>query len=135
MKRHKDTKNLPSFSNVSSAEDLNSSLINHFFPPRPTINAPHPIAWPDVPPVTHEEVSEALKKLSNTSTPGPDSIPYGTWKKVHSINADIIPSLLSPLLQHGIHPSSLKAANGIVLPKPNQPTHSDPDSFRIIVLL
>src|SRR5205807_10618999 len=40
-----------------------------------------------------------------------------------------------PLLALGYHPSSLKRANGIVLPKPGKVDYSSPASFRIIVLL
>src|SRR5712691_1314904 len=96
---------------------------------------PLPHLFSSTPPITAEEISKALSKCSNLSTPGPDQIPYGVWKRIHAINPLAIPSLLTPLLERGHHPLSLKAANGIVLPKPAKPSYSDPSSFRIIVLL
>src|SRR5207237_8055968 len=82
-----------------------------------------------------EEIQRALSKSPNSSAPRPDQIPYGVWKKVHSINPDILTSLLHPLILYGFHPPSLKKANGIVLSKPGKPDYSSPSSFRIIVLL
>src|SRR5437879_8239065 len=57
------------------------------------------------------------------------------WKQVNAINSSILLNLLSPLLTLGYHPSSLKRANGIVLPKPGKADYSSPGLFRIIVLL
>src|SRR5712691_3014383 len=96
---------------------------------------PLPHLFNSTPPITAEEISNVLSKCSNLSTPGPDQIPYGTWKRIHAINPLAIPNLLTPLLERGHHPLSLKVANGIVLPKPAKPSYSDPSSFRIIVLL
>src|SRR5207237_2110151 len=67
--------------------------------------------------------------------PGPDQIPYGIWKKVHSINPDILILLLNPLILYRFHPLSLKKANDVVLSKPGKPDYSSPSSFCIIVLL
>jgi hypothetical protein len=89
----------------------------------------------DVPVLTEDEVTSALKKCSNSSTPGPDQIPYSTWKIIHRINPSIIPDLLTPLLTHGHHPIMLKVGNGIVLPKPSKLSFKDPSSFCVIVLL
>src|SRR5205807_562700 len=77
-----------------------------------------------VPPLDKEEIQRALSKSSNSSAPGPDQIPYGVWKKVHSINPDILLSLLNPLILYGFHPLSLKKANGVVLSKPGKPDYS-----------
>src|SRR5207237_7816622 len=72
---------------------------------------------------------------SNSSAPGPDQIPYGVWKRVHSINPDILILLLNPLILYGFHPLSLKKAKGVVLSKPGKPDYSSPSSFRIMILL
>ena len=69
------------------------------------------------------------------SAPGPDQINYVVWKQVNTINPSILLNLLSPLLAFGYHPSSLKRANRIFLPKPGKADYSSPASFRIIVLL
>src|SRR5437899_3231708 len=82
-----------------------------------------------------EEIQRALSKSSNSVAPGPDQIPYGVWKRVYSINLDILISLLNPLILYGFHPLSLKKANGVVLLKLGQPDYSSPSSFHILVLL
>ena len=135
LRKPKDSDTLPSFPNAATPLELNKALVPHFFPPMPTQAPPAPRFFVDAQPISSDEVTRALKKCSNTSTPGPDQIPYGTWKSIHSINPHAIPQLLTPLLVHGHHAQTLKAANGIVLPKPAKPSYSDPSSFRIIVLL
>lgn len=126
----------PSFEGNPTPEQINASLLQHFFPvkdPSPTPSILRPFR--DVQPLTSREIGLALSKSSNTSTHGPDQIPYGVWKKVNAINSHLLPALLGPLLQYGFHPPSLKRANGIVLSKPGKPDYSSPASFRVIVLL
>lgn len=135
LRKPKQQDRLPSFPNAKNPTELNQALISHFFPPRPATLPPPCHKDPACPPISIAEVSKALAKSSNKSTPGPDQIPYGVWKRIHSINPSIIPQLLTPLAQHGVHPDSLKNANGIVLPKPNKPSYADPSAYRIIVLL
>src|SRR6266566_1289607 len=134
LSKPKEADSLPSFPNVKSAVELNTALISHFFPPLHNPAPPEPHLFDSTPPITAEEITKALSKCSNLSTPGPDQIPYGTWKRIHSINPQVISALLTPLLERGHHRLSLKAANGIVLPKPSKPSYTDPSSFRIIVL-
>ena len=67
--------------------------------------------------------------------PGPDEVPYLVWKKVNHHNPEILLSLLTPLVEVGYHPPSLKHANSIVLDKPGKPSYDSPSFFRIIVLL
>ena len=80
-------------------------------------------------------MAEALRKFSPSSVPGPDSIPYSVWKRVHLVASHLLTDLLAPLLKFGHHSTSLKRANGIVLDKPGKPSYDSPASFRIIVLL
>jgi len=125
----------PTLENPSSPTEINNTLLQHFFHPRPS--PPPPLILPafkDVPPVLPGEVSSALRKSSNTSAPGPSGIPYSIWKQVHKANERLLPSLLTPLLTHGYHPLAMKKANGIVLDKPGKPDYDTPASFRIIVL-
>jgi len=88
-----------------------------------------------VPPLTTDEVAKALWKCSPTSAPGPDGIPYSTWKQVHKTNPSILFLILAPLVFLGYHPASLKGSNGVVLDKPGKPSYESPSSFRIIVLI
>src|SRR5437588_5133072 len=132
----RDSDKFPSFPDATSPADLNSSLLNHFFPPKPHSISPSFLRTdPHAPSLEADEISRALSKSSNMSAPGPDQINYQVWKKVNAINPSILLGLLSPLLALGYHPSSLKRANGIVLPKPGKADYSSPASFRIIVLL
>jgi len=127
----------PSFPDQDTPEGINKALLSHFFPSAPPpINAPLTLSpYPDYFPLSKEEITLALSKSSNTSAPGPDSIPYVVWKQVHCSCPALLTSLLSPVLQYGHHPSSLKKANGIVLDKPGKASYDTPASFRVIVLL
>ena len=122
--------------NASSPTEIKNTLLQHFFPARPS---PPPClilpACKDVPPVSPSEVSSALEKPSNMSAPGPSGIPYSIWKQVHKANERLLPSLFTPLLTHGYHPQDMKKAKGIVLDKPGKLDYRTPASFRIIVLL
>jgi len=126
----------PTLENASSPTEINNTLLQHFFPPRPS--PPPPLillAFKDVPPVSPAEVSSALQKSSNTSAPGPSGIPCSISKQVHKANELLLPALFTPLLTHGYYPLAMKKANGIVLDKPGKPDYRTPASFRIIVLL
>jgi len=60
----------PTLENASSPTEINNTLLQHFFPPRPS--PPPPLILPafkDVPPVSPAEVSSALRKSSNTLAP------------------------------------------------------------------
>jgi len=129
----------PRFPSLPGAEtplQMNDVHLNHFFPPKepfspPPRRRPHKSA----PPLTTEEIAAALSKCSPTSAPGPDGIPYSTWKQVNKINPSILLQILAPLVLLGYHPASLKGSNGVVLHKPGKPSYETPSSFRIIVLI
>jgi len=126
----------PTLENASSPTEINNTLLQHFFPPRPS--PPPPLILPafkDLPKVLPSQVSSALRKSSNTSAPGPSGIPYSIWQWVHKANERILLSLFTPLLTHGYHPLAMKKANGIVLDKPGKRDYRTPASFCIIVLL
>ena len=115
---------------------MRDALVKHFFPAQipPRSNTLCPV-FKDVPPVTCEEVARVLARSSPSSAPGPDTIPYSVWKNIHRELPDLLPALLSPLVERGFHPSSLKAAEGVVLDKPGKATYDIPASYRVIVLL
>lgn len=58
----------------------------------------------------------ALVKCSNTSITGPDQVPYGVWKGIHSINTKIILILVKDMWVWGIHPLMPKESTGVILP-------------------
>ena len=76
-----------------------------------------------------------MSRSSPSSAPGPDTIPYSVWKNVHREIPTLLPALLSPLVERGYHPSSLKGAEGVVLDKPGKASYDTPASYRVIVLL
>ena len=103
----------PSFPDKDTPEGINSALLNHFFPaPPPPSSADVNLSpYADYFPVSQEEIAAALAKSSSSAAPGPDSISYGVWKKVHKSCPSLLTNLIGPLLQYGHHPSSLKKAN------------------------
>ena len=117
-------------------EDTSDRLVEHFFPAQTLLtgNAVCPL-FGDCPQVTKEEVSHVLARSSRSSAPRRDSIPYGVWKKLHSLHPDILPALTGPLVCRGYQPKSLKKAEGIVLDKPGKADSDTPASYRLIVLL
>jgi len=126
----------PSLPGAETPQQMNDVLLDHFFPPKEPFSPP-PRLRPhkSAPPLTSDEIAAALSKCSPTSAPGPDGIPYFTWKQVNKINPTILLQILSPLVLLGYHPASLKSSNGVVLDKPGKPSYESPSSFRIIVLI
>jgi len=129
----------PRFPSLPGAEtplQMNKVLLDHFFPPKEPFSPPSRLRpHKSTPPLTKEEIAAALSKCSPTSVPGPDGIPYSTWKQVNKINPSILLQILSPLVLLGYHPVSLKGSNGVVLDRPGKPSYELPSSFRIIVLI
>jgi len=126
----------PSLPGAETPQQMNNVLQDHFFPPKepfspPPRLRPHKLASP----LTTDEMAAALSKCSPTSAPGPDGIPYSTWKQVNKINPSILLHILALLVLLGYHPTSLKCSNGVVLDKPGKPSYESPSSFRILVLI
>jgi len=126
----------PSLPGAETPQQMNTVLLNHFFYPKEPCSPP-PRLRPhkSAPSLTTEEIDAALAQCSLTSAPGPDGIPYSTWKQVNKINASILLRILAPLVLLRYHPASLKGSNGVVLDKPGKPSYESPSSFRIIVLI
>jgi len=121
-----------------SASSLNKSIMQHFFPPNPCPVALQPPAFvklEEKDEVDATEVSLALRKCSNNSAPGPDQVPYGVWKGVHTVNRHVIPKLINHLLSWSIHQPSLKDSLGILLPKPAKGDYNAFASYRVIALM
>ena len=62
-------------------------------------------------------------------------MPYSVWKKVNTVNPNLLLDLLAPLVVFGYHPTTLKHATRVVLDKPGKPSYDTPSFFQIIVLL
>jgi len=126
----------PSLPGAEAPLQMKNVLLEHFFPPKEPFSPP-PRLRPhaSVPPLTTEEIAAALSKCSPTSAPGPDGIPYSTWKQVNRINPSILLSILAPLVLLGYHPASLNGSNGVMFDKLGKLSYESPSSFRIIVLI
>ena len=81
------------------------------------------------------EIIVALRKCLYSSAPGPNTIPYSVWKRVHLGSPQLLTDLFDPLLKIGYHSTTMKKANMVVLDKPGTPSYDSPSSFGVIVLL
>jgi len=102
----------------NSPSEVADTLLSHFFPPYP----PPPrllslVDHEDYPPLTAQEISRALTRLSNTCAPGPDQIPYSVRKTLYCRKLSLLLPPLNPLLIHCFHPPSLKKSLGLILNK------------------
>jgi len=126
----------PNLPHATSPEEVNQALLRHFFRPKPLPMVPSILRpYRGCDPLLPGEITAALRKCSSSSAPGPDTIPYSVWKRVHLTAPRLLTDLLGPLLKFGYHAVSMKQANGIVLDKPGKPSYDSPASFRVIVLL
>ena len=130
------TPRFPELPGANSLVEINDAILNHFFPPKPEL-APrsHLHRNPSAAPLPKAEVAAALAKSPLSSAPGPNGLPYSVWKKVKTIDPNLLLDLLAPLVTFGYHPTCLKHANGVDLDKPGKPSYDTLASFRIIVLL
>ena len=112
----------PHFPSLPGAEtplQMNNVLLEHFFPAKEPFSPPPRLRpYNSVPPLTTEGVAAALSKCSPTSAPGPDGIPYSSWKQVNKINPAILLPIFASLVLLGYPPASLNSSNGVVLDKP-----------------
>jgi len=138
-KKFADGRTQPRFPWLAGAhtlQEMNEVLQDHFFPPKEAFSPPRRLRpYKKAPPLTKEEIAAALSRCSPTSTPGPDAIPYSTWKLVNKINPPVLLQILAPLVSLGYHPASLKVSNGVVLDRPGKGSYESPFFFRIIVLI
>ena len=102
----KQPPHFPSLPDQDTTEGINDALLSHFFPgpppPTPSNDALSP--YPDHLPLSQEEVSRACGCSSSTAAPGPDSILFSVWKKVHLSCPPLLTNLLNPLLRYAHHP-------------------------------
>ena len=127
----------PSFLDKDTPDGINSALLDPFFPapPLPAFADVNPSPYSDYFPVSQVDIAASLAKSSSSAAPGPETISYDVWKKVHRSCPALLTNLIGPLPQYSNHPSSLKRANGVVLDKPGQASYASPAPCRVIVLL
>ena len=124
--RHK-TPRFPSLPGVDSLEEVRDALIHHFFPAQaqPPCNTLCP-GFRDVLMVTNVEIARVLSRSSPSWAPGPHTIPYSVWKTIRREIPELLPSLLSPLVERGYHSRSLRLADRVDLDKPGKASYDSP---------
>jgi len=126
----------PELPGATTPLELNSALLNHFFPGEPAWHFDSILLpFRDSPALAVDEVGRALATSSPSSAPGPDMTSNSVWKRIYRVAPHLILDLLAPLVAHGFHPPALKMADGIVLDQLGKPSYDSPSSFRVIVLL
>ena len=113
----------------NSAEDrpINTCFLNEI----PQANL---INWPTF---SKQEFRDAIAKCSSSSSPGPDHISWRHLKHLVSNNTCLekLLNIANACFNLGYWPSHFKAANSVIIPKPNKESYSTPKSFHPIVLL
>jgi hypothetical protein len=84
--------------------------------------------------VTPKEISEILKKLSTSSAPGPDKIPYTVYKNIHTCNPVLLTYFANLCLKYGRIPKIFKHSLGFILRKPGKRDYTVPKAYRCIAL-
>lgn len=104
------------------------------------------------PPISENEIIEALRSTSNFSAPGPDHLSWFWLKQIavdlsececddpdhegqHTNGLRPIEAYFNACIEHGIHPSIFKKSRTVVIPKPNKPDYTKAKAYRPIVLL
>ena len=120
LRPHPTLLSLPPRGRDPSTDEQGS--VGPHLPPKTTVfPSPRLRPYKKAPPLSKEVIATALAKCSPKSPPGPDAIPYSTWKQFNKINPSVLLQILSPLLSLGYHPVLLKGSNGIVLHKAGKP--------------
>ena len=91
---------------------------------------PHTI----IPKTNNLEINYIIKNLRTKGAPGPDTITNKVLKSLPPIYHEILTRIINTSLRLSIIPQSWKAANVVMIPKPNK-NHSLPENFRPISLL
>ena len=95
---------------------------------------PNPDARP-LPPITHHEITAALKDTSNTSAPGVSGMNYKVLKWARDCCVDEFDAIIQASVSLGIHHPSWKSAIVVAVPKPNKKDYSLPRAHRPVQLL
>jgi hypothetical protein len=100
------------------------------FPDDPPPQAPRPYAA-----ITISEISDALRPMSNKSTPGPSGHNYKPVKWAFTADPSRLQKLFEACLHLGYHPKGWKIATIAVVPKPGKEDYSLPKCYRPVALL
>lgn len=124
---------------VQSHTELSDTLSAWFFPPQPThvepsqLDDPPPMPTHDWPPITADEIRDALSRTSNSSAPGLSGINYKLLKWAFATNPERFVNLYNECLDRGHHPWT--TAKVVPIAKPNKADYSLPKAYRPISLL
>ncbi|MBW0479977.1 hypothetical protein O181_019692 [Austropuccinia psidii MF-1] len=94
-----------------------------------------PNLLPDFPPITRDEVTNAISTLPNRKAPGPDGIPNKLIKLSTTHLAPILTDLFNCCLRQGQYPSKWKESWTAIIRKSVKDDYTDPRAYRPIALL
>ena len=103
-------------------------------PSRPAASAV-PSNCKDFPPILESELSNAVERLNNTTSGGPDKIPITLVKSIFSTIKPTLLRIMNGILFLGHHPERWKHATTIILAKHGKPDYHLPKAYRPIALL
>ena len=89
----------------------------------------------DIPPITEEEVDNAIDKAPTNSTIGADDIGIPLLKAYQKTKPGTIAKVMTEIVRSGKHPDSWKEATVVPIPKANKPSYDKPKSWRSLHLL
>ena len=99
----------------------------------PPARRPPPMPTRDWPPISSDEIRDALAWTSNSSAPGLSGINYKLLKWAFAANPTRFVDLYNECLDRGIHPWT--TAKVVPIAKPNKADYSLPKAYRPISLL
>ncbi|XP_070529759.1 uncharacterized protein [Cardiocondyla obscurior] len=116
-----------------------SQIVDHLFPPEdgPSITRvipPPDCTQRDVPPVTGEELQQAVRRIRSGKAPGPDGIPGEAIKLSVKVLGPRVCHIFTRLIKEGIFPPAWRESNLVLIPKPGKPV-GEASSYRPICLL
>ena len=91
-------------------------------------------SWP---PFSNKELRDELKDTSNFTAPGPDHVPWRTWKRVCKFNPNVIVKMrifFNAFITYEHWPKRLKRGLTLCLAKPGR-DHTKAKGYRPIILL
>ena len=127
---------------VQSDTQTKATLLkNRFFPEKnnavditaASIDDPPSLPTRSWPPISAEEVAEAIKGTNNKLAPGPSGINYKILKWAFDACPTVFAHVFNLSLSNSVHP--WKHATIVPIPKPNKPDYSVPKAYRPVSLM
>ncbi|KAG2066815.1 hypothetical protein BDR04DRAFT_1029046, partial [Suillus decipiens] len=110
-------------------------IAKSFFPPPPLHDpVPPDTIYPDpveqLPPITPDQVTRAIAKLSGYKVPGPDGICNIVFKECAGILTPYLTHLFNAVYSHHVYYQPWCCFSMVVLRKPGKPNYSIPKAYQ-----